>query len=81
MTTTNETLTDDRIRLLSTAAAAAGDHAMVLICDLAIDGEIDVDTHHAAFAVGERDKREIRQLDQDGARAKCLETIQYGEQG
>lgn len=40
--TTNE-ITNDQIRKLRDAAAVAGDHHQIALCDLALRGEIDPD--------------------------------------
>lgn len=39
MKTTIDTITDEQIRALMTAAGSAGDKEMVEICKLALDGE------------------------------------------
>lgn len=72
MTTTIENLTDAQIRSLRAEASDAGDHEMVAICDLALDGEIDTDD----YSTLDRDEaRRVRCMSRDEAYAEIVEAI------
>lgn len=77
-------ITDEQIETLRTEAAAAGDHAQALLCDLALgDVTIDEDTtleslRIAAF-LSSADKRRISGMDADAARAECERVIREAQ--
>lgn len=66
------TVTDGQIRALRREAAEAGDFAMVAICDLALNGEINVDNY---FTLTPREAHRIRALDWQEAHDLCQDAI------
>lgn len=71
-TTTNTTVTDHEISYLRAEAYSAGDYYMAVICDLALDGEIDVGDYTVLSSDHER---RIASMSAETARAKCERAI------
>ena len=73
--TTTKGLTEKQIRKLRAEAYRAGDMLMGAICDLALDGEIDVDDYTSL----ERDEsRRVGGMTRDEAYAEIVEAINGG---
>ena len=80
MTTTNNEISDDQISQLRDAAGEAGDHAQVLLCDLALGRvELDEDTTIESLRIAKfldaDDKRRISEMDPADYRAACEDVI------
>jgi len=76
MTKTNvETLTGHQINALRNEAGQAGDNAMGAICDLASQGEIDVEEYH----LSSRDADRIGKMSRDEAYAEIVRVINEHE--
>lgn len=81
-----EAITGAQIRALRTEAAAAGDHAQALICDIALgevvlDEDTTIDSLRIATVISPRDQRRIAEHfgDRDSARAECARVIADAE--
>ena len=77
-------VTDAQIRALRQEAASAGDHAQVLLCDLALgDVELDEDTPFKGLRItgflSPRDKRRIAAMSPDDYREACASAIEAGK--
>lgn len=78
---TDADLTNSRIRQLRTSAAQHGDHAMALICDLAVAdvpgvGDIArLEVLRIASFIDRGDLIRIAAMDRAACRAKCLDVI------
>lgn len=74
----NDDATTARIRQLRAQAASAGDHAQVLVCDIAL-GDVepgDLERLHVwTFVRPESTRQRIREMDQDAAIDACAEAI------
>ncbi len=79
--TTNEatmTMTMKTIKDLRTEAAQHGDHAQVLICDIAtgdVDPDDGYDHLHIWSFLSKDDQRKIAQLDSEAARSVCADAL------
>jgi len=79
-------ITNSQIKALRTEAAQAGDHAQVLLCDLALgEVELDEDTtieslRIAAF-LSSSDKRRIAEMDPSDYRSECERVIVRNGEG
>lgn len=78
---TDDDLTNDRIRALRREAAQHGDHAMALICDLAV-GDVPgirniarLEVQRIASFIDKTDLIKIASMDRAACRARCLEVI------
>lgn len=76
MPTTTESLTEQQIRALRREAFAAGDYAMGVICDLALDAKIDLDDY---TCLDHRDDARIRRMGQQGAFEAIVDAINNAE--
>lgn len=77
---TDADLTNNQIRELRTGAAQHGDHAMALICDLAVgdvvlDEDTTIDSLRIASFIDKSDQIKIASMDRAACRAKCLDAI------
>lgn len=70
--TTTENITDRQIRILRAEAAAAGDPDQIAYCDLALDGEIDLDDY---TGLDRETIAALRNMSQEDARAECAQVI------
>lgn len=68
-------MTTNQIKALAREQAEAGDHAMVAICQIAIDGEADPRTL-ACVSAEDRGRLELDAMTQAEARAECAWVIQ-----
>ncbi len=80
---TNTNLTADDIKGLRNAAATAGDHAMVLICDLhagdvVLDEDTTIESLQIASFLSPIDLRRIAAMDADDLEAAVVEAIESG---
>lgn len=76
MPTTIKSLTENQIRTLRAEALTAGDYDMAAICDLAIDGSIDLDDYTTVSPSG---SRKIRDMSQEDAYAEIVRVINNAE--
>ncbi len=76
--TTAETITTAQIRALRSEALSptASDYDMAAICDLALDGAIDVDDY---TTLSTRTAARLRTLTQEQAQAECARVISQAE--
>jgi hypothetical protein len=77
---TKNTITSDQIRALGTEAAAAGDHAQVLICEIALDKHDPADGYDHLLIwtyISHADRRRIAELDAGLARDVCVDVIRH----
>lgn len=75
MTTTDltaETISDRHIRILREEALAAGDYDQAAICDLALDGSIDVDDY---TTLSPATSQALRSMTQEASWARCAAAI------
>lgn len=73
-------VTDEQIATLRAEAATAGDHAQVLICDLAlgtieINEDTTIESLHVATFLSDKDRRRISEMDPDDYRTACADAI------
>ena len=76
MATTTKSLTEKQIRTLRREAMDAGDYPMVVICDLALAGEIDVTDYTVLDAP---DARRIARMTRDEAYTAIVRAINSAE--
>jgi hypothetical protein len=81
---TNTNITDAQIEALRTEAGQAGDHAQVLLCDLALgavtlDEDTTLDSLRIAAFLSAADKRRIAAMDPSDYRAACADAIHSAE--
>lgn len=69
---TAETISFEQIRQLRGEAIAAFDADQAAICDLALEGEIDMDDY---TTVSDRMSRRLRTMNQTEAQLLCADTI------
>ena len=77
-------ITDEDIRALRTEAGSAGDHAQVLICDIAVgdvvlDEDTTIESLRIAAFIAPNDQRRIAERfgTRDDARQQCEDVIRY----
>jgi hypothetical protein len=75
--TTVKTLTEQQIARLKTEAGEAGDHAMSVICDLALEGEIDGDDYTGVLSAQEA--HDIAAMTRDEAYVAIVRAINDAE--
>lgn len=73
-------ITDEQIAALRAESAKAGDHAQVLICDLALgavvlDEDTTIESMRISTFLSPADRRRISNMDPDDYRAACALTL------
>jgi hypothetical protein len=72
-------MTNSQIAALRTESATAGDHAQVLICDLAtgdVSSDVDLRTLRIATFISQADIRRIATMTREDALSECAEAIE-----
>ena len=77
---TTKTITDEQIEALRKESARAGDHAQVLICDLAtgdvvLDADTTIESLRISAFLSPGERRRIAAMGPDDYRAECARVI------
>jgi len=77
MTTTAQTISNSQIRSLRSEAAQAGDEVQVIICDIALNGRLDMDDYDMSISPAKI--AGLRAMTQEEALVECADAISASE--